>query len=102
MNFRSRGVSAALSTADLDAPLSKTTTLRTGKERARDDQPVEDALAAGVQLISLTSGTDGGADGLLQYIGDHEDIAFMMTEAREETVNLTHQHHENRELYVSR
>lgn len=84
MNFRSRGVSAALSTADLDAPLSKTTTLRTGKERARDDQPVEDALAAGVQLISLTSGTDGGADGLLQYIGDHEDIAFMMTEAREE------------------
>lgn len=89
MLFRSRGVRATLSTADLDAPLSKatttTTTLRSGKERARDDQPVEEALAAGVQLTSLPIDTDGSEKGVLQYIGDHEDMAFMMTEAREES-----------------
>ena len=84
MRFQSRGVEASLLTADLDASLSKTIKLQMGKEQARDDQRVDEVLAAGTPLIARPITADGSDHKVLQYVGEHEDIAFMMFEVSEE------------------
>ncbi|PIA88947.1 hypothetical protein CB0940_07652 [Cercospora beticola] len=85
MRFNAAGVQATLSTADLDASLSRSVTLTMGKEQAIDDQRVEAHLAAGNALPTAPIGADGSTKGVLQYLGENEDIPFLMAESREKS-----------------
>ncbi|GIZ42103.1 hypothetical protein CKM354_000538300 [Cercospora kikuchii] len=85
MRFNAAGVQATLSTADLDASLSRSVTLTMGKEQAIDDQRVEAHLAAGNALPTVPIGADGSTKGVLQYLGENEDIPFMMAESGEKS-----------------
>ncbi|USW49077.1 hypothetical protein Slin15195_G023960 [Septoria linicola] len=81
IRFKSAGVTATLTTADLNDSLSRSVTLTMGKEQGVDDRRVDGVLSAGEPLQSIPIGADGTERGVLQYIGEHDDMAFLMVEA---------------------
>ncbi|KAM3425612.1 hypothetical protein BST61_g7559 [Cercospora zeina] len=83
IRFNAAGVQATLSTAALDASLSRSITLTMGKEQMIDDLRVDAHLAAGIALPSAPIGADGSTKGVLQYLGEYGDMPFMMAEAGE-------------------
>ncbi|KAF2215681.1 hypothetical protein CERZMDRAFT_94081 [Cercospora zeae-maydis SCOH1-5] len=101
IRFNAGGVQAALSTANLDASLSRSVTLTMGKEQALDDQRVEAHLAAGIALPTVAIGADGSTKGVLQYLGEHDDIPFMMAEAGEKSESAELKSPEHRALRLT-
>lgn len=78
------GVTARLSTCDLQPTLSKFTDLRMGGEQRKDAARIQKILSSGEKLSERVIGADGSERGVVQFIGVYENMPLCMVEASEQ------------------
>jgi hypothetical protein len=80
--YSAKGVTATLSLADLGPTLTKAVDSRQGIHEA-DVKRIGKVFASGKRLRERPIGSDGGERGVLQFIGEHEDLPCFVVEASE-------------------
>ncbi|SMY23437.1 unnamed protein product [Zymoseptoria tritici ST99CH_1A5] len=76
------GVTATLSLADLETSVTKTVDTRPGALN-RDGKRIEQVFAAGKPLLERPIGSDGSETGVMQFIGEDENLPCFVVEASE-------------------
>ncbi|KJX94593.1 hypothetical protein TI39_contig4173g00015 [Zymoseptoria brevis] len=76
------GVTATLSLADLETSVTKTIDTRPGALN-RDGKRIEQVFAAGKPLRERPIGSDGSETGVMQFIGEDENLPCFVVEASE-------------------
>ena len=77
------GITAKLSVANLADTLSSSIHLKQGPEAKETMKRIKNVFEAGRDIPERPIGADGNEKGVLQFIGDQEDIPFFMVEAGE-------------------
>ncbi|KAK3117062.1 hypothetical protein LTR53_001941 [Teratosphaeriaceae sp. CCFEE 6253] len=78
--YNATGIEATLSFANLQASCSNVLDLRMGIEQRQDAERIESVFAGGRNLAEKPIGTGGSAKGVLQFVGEHEDLPLFIVE----------------------
>ncbi|KAK3653416.1 hypothetical protein LTR56_004620 [Elasticomyces elasticus] len=81
--YHAVGVSASLSVSNLQSSWSNVFDLRMSAEQRADAERIENGFATGRKLPESPIGSDGSAKGVVQFVGEHEDLPIFVVEAGE-------------------
>lgn len=79
--YNALGISASLLVTDLDKTLSDEIVLRMGASQQKDAKRIESALSKGRALVEQPLASNDSKVGVLQLVGDYEDMALFAVEA---------------------
>ena len=81
--FNALGVRATLSVSSLQGTLTDEVILTMGAGVKKRTERIADVIASGRNLLERPVGADGSEKGVLQYIGNNEDMALFMVEVED-------------------
>ncbi|KAK5719110.1 hypothetical protein LTR15_007633 [Elasticomyces elasticus] len=81
--YHAVGVSASLSVSNLQSSWSNVFDLRMSAEQRADAERIEHGFATGRKLPEEPTGSDGGTKGVVEFVGEHEDLPIFVVEAGE-------------------
>ncbi|KAK4951032.1 hypothetical protein LTR10_011025 [Elasticomyces elasticus] len=82
--YHAVGVSASLSVSNLQSSWSTVFDLRMSAEQRADAERIENGFATGRKLPESPIGSDGSTKGVVQFVGEHEDLPIFVVEAGED------------------
>ncbi|KAK5731669.1 hypothetical protein LTR17_011140 [Elasticomyces elasticus] len=82
--YHAVGVTASLSVSNLQSSWSNVFDLRMSAEQRADAERIENGFATGRKLPESPIGSDGSVKGVVQFVGEHEDLPIFVVEAGEE------------------